>query len=130
MRKSLIITVKDVGEVTVKEVSPFALYRALNSADKAGEMISLLTDCVDLPEGKRLQDLWPSEIEQIVESFVEVNSAFLGIADKLGLKGMLVGLSAMVTQNLPTLFAESYRQVMESALGTTAGAASSPPSTP
>ncbi|BDD85926.1 hypothetical protein [Desulfofustis limnaeus] len=124
MRKSLIITVKEVGEVTVKEVSPFALYRALNATDKAGEMISLISDCVSLPDGKQLQDLWPSEIEQIVDAFVEVNSAFLGIADKLGLRGMLVGLSAIVTQNLPKLFAESYRQVMESMPGTTAGAAS------
>ncbi len=124
MRKAKIIPVEGVGEVTVKEVSPFALYMALNSADKVGEMISLLTDCIALPGGKQLQGLWPSEILQIVTAFVGVNDSFLGIADKLGLKGALTGLLATVTQNLPKLFAESYRQVMEPEPGTTAGVAS------
>ncbi|BDD88869.1 hypothetical protein [Desulfofustis limnaeus] len=123
MRKAKIITIEGLGEVTVKEVSPLALYRAMNANDKVGETVSLLVDCISLPREK-LEALYPSEIEQLVNAFVEVNSSFLAIADKLGLKDVLVALGATAVKTLPQLFADSYKEVMDRQPGTTAGAVS------
>ncbi|MDX9894335.1 MAG: hypothetical protein RBS34_02750 [Desulfofustis sp.] len=123
MRKAKIIAIEGLGEVTVKEVSPLALYRAMNATDKVGETVSLLVDCVSLPREK-LEALYPSEIEQLVDAFVEVNSSFLAIADKLGLKDVLVALGATAVKTLPQLFADSYKEVMDRQPGTTAGAVS------
>jgi len=124
MRKSKIIDIDGVGEVTVKEVSPYALYQAINGKDKVGELRAIAVDCVAMPSGKQLEKLWPSEVEQVVDAFMEVNESFLALAGKLGIKNMLIDMMMTVVETLPQLFADSYKQVMESLPGTTAGAVS------
>ena len=123
MRKSKIVNIEGLGEVVVKEVSPYAIYQAMNATDKIAELLAMADDCVNLPREK-LQALYPSEIEQLVDAFVEVNSSFLAIAAKLGVKDTLTDMATTVGKTLPQLFADSYRQTMGQLPGITAGAAS------
>jgi len=120
MRKSQIITIAGLGEVTVKEVSPLAVYRALSAKNKVEEITGLAVDCLSLSR-EQLEKLYPSEIEQIIEAVVEVNSAFLTIADRFGLKEPLSAMAREMIENLSRLFVGSYRQVMERMPGIMAG---------
>ena len=124
MRKAKIITIEGLGEVTIKEISPLAAYKAMDAADKIGEVMTIARDCIVMPTGKQLQELYPSEIEQIVDVFLEVNSSFFAIAEKLGIKGILESIKGEAGTILQQLFADSYKEVMAEMLGTTAGAAS------
>ncbi|MBU1565582.1 MAG: hypothetical protein KJ630_08130 [Proteobacteria bacterium] len=129
MRKAKIINIEGLGEVTVKEVSPLAIYRAMSAGNKIEELLSLAGDCITLsPE--QLQNLYPSEIEQLVDAFMEVNSSFLAIAGKLALKETIVAMAQEVSQLLPPMFAGSYKMVMARLPGSMAGAAFSSPSQP
>ena len=119
MRKSKIITIENHGEITIKEVSPYAVYQALAADSKTRELLALAAECVSLPPEK-LQTLYASEIEIIVDAFVEVNSSFVARAGKLGLKSVLSGIITEIVKNLPPLFAASLRQAMPP-LGPTAG---------
>ena len=127
MRKSKIITIEGVGEITVKEVSPFALYQAMNAKDPVTDMLALADNCIDLKRDK-LYSLYASELEQLVDAFLEVNSSFLAIAAKLGVKDMLTemlaGMLTEVGKTLPQLFVNSYKEVMARLPGITAVAAS------
>lgn len=124
MRKSKVISIEGVGEVMVKEVSPFAVYSALSAKNKAEELEKLAAECIGMPEGKELKKLYSSEIEQVVDAVVEVNSSFLSVPAKLGLKSALAGMVSEISKTLPPLFADSYRTVMAKMPGITAGAAS------
>lgn len=124
MRKVKIITIEGVGEVTVKEVSPYAVYSAMSANDTVKELEQLAADCISLPQGKELIKLYGSELDLIVEALVEVNSYFLSIPAKLGLKPALAGIVSEISKILPPLFADSYKTVMAKMPGITAGAAS------
>lgn len=130
MRKAKIITIEGLGEVTVKEVTPFAVYQAMTAENKVQEVMALATNCVVLPGEKKLQELYPSEIEQIIDIFMEVNSSFLSIAEKLAVKTLLKEIASEAAKILQQLFADSYKEVMAEMLGTMAGAASLSPSKP
>lgn len=137
MRKSKVIPLEVAGkkEVTVKEVSPYAMYKALLAEDKIGEIFVLAENCIDLSR-EELQGLYPSEIETITDAFLEVNSSFLAVADRLGIKDtlMLIANKALSTlpaiadgmlKNCPPVFAILFSEAMAKLPGTTAGAASS-----
>lgn len=136
MRKSKVIPLEIAGkrEVTVKEVSPYAMYKALLAEDKIGEIFALAENCIDLSR-EQLQELYPSEIEQLTDAFLEVNSSFLAVADKLGIKDalMLTANKALNTmpaiademlKNCPPVFSTLFKEAMEKQPGITAGAAS------
>lgn len=142
MRKSKVIPLKIGGkkEVTVKEVSPYAMYKALLAEDTVGELMAVAENCIDLSRGE-LQGLYPSEIEELTDAFLEVNSSFLAVADKLGIKDalMLTANKALNTlpaiadgmlKNCPPVFATLFSAAMDKLPGITAGAASSPPAKP
>ena len=122
MRKSKIVNIEGVGEVTVKEVSPFAVYQALSAENKTDEIKVLAMECISLPEEK-MQKLYPSEIEQLLETFMEVNSSFLAIAGKLGLKETMGSIVTEIFKTLPQVFVDSYKQAIAKP-GITAGNAS------
>lgn len=123
MRKSKIINIEGPGEVTVKEVSPYAVYQALAKENKTEEIQALVLDCISLDKEK-LQKLYPSEIEELVDAFLEVNNSFLAIAGKLGIKGTLTGIRDEIGKTLPQMFVDSYKTVMAKLPGSMAGAAS------
>ena len=79
MRQSQIVNIEGLGEVTVKEVSPHAIYKAWGATNRVEQLVTLINGCVDVPKG-RLEDLYASELEEILASFMEVNKAFFGIA--------------------------------------------------
>jgi hypothetical protein len=142
MRKVKVLPLEVAGkkEVTIKEVSPYGVYKAMLAEDKMGELTALALDCIDLsPE--QLQGLYASEIEQLVDGAMEVNSSFLGIADKLGLKRTLTELAGKalnslpqlgeeVLKNLPPAFATLFSEAMAKVPGIMDGDSSSSPSTP
>lgn len=112
MRKSKIITIDGVGEVTIKETSPYAVYHALSAKNKVEEFELLAAECITLPKGKELKKLYGSEIEQVVDAFVQVNDSFLTVPAKLGLKPMLQGMVGEISKTLPGLFADAFRQAI------------------
>lgn len=122
MRKAKIINIEGIGEVTVKEISPFAVYKAISAEKKGLELLALALDCISLPQEK-IEKLYPSELEQLVDAFVEVNSSFLAIADKVGLGQSITTVVAELSKTLPQVFADSYRLAMAMP-GITAGTAS------
>ena len=134
MRKVKIINIEGVGEVTVKEVSPFAAYHAMLAKNKMEELGKLAADCILMPEGKALKNLYTSEIEQVVDAFIEVNASFLAVAGKLKLEAtitaIMAGIAAEMQKFLPQVYVASYRRVMEKLPGIMAGAASLSPSKP
>lgn len=136
MRKSKIIPLEVAGkkEVTVKEVSPYAVYKALLAEDKVEGIMALAENCIDLSR-QQLQELYSSEIEELTDAFLEVNSSFLAVADKLGIKETLSQAVGKVLSNMPTIvdellknyppvFASLFKEAMAKMPGTTAGASS------
>lgn len=132
-RKSKIIplVLGEKKEVTVKEVSPFAVYTALTSADKIGSIMAIATECTDLSL-PQLQGLYSSEIEDLTKALLEVNSSFLTVAELLGLKETIVqailqvrgGVPMLLDEllkNFPPLFADLFKKGMEAMPGITAG---------
>ena len=122
-RQSKIITIDGIGEVTVKEVTPYAVYQAFTSKNKMEELRKLADECIDLPKDKELWHLYPSESEQIVDGLLEVNKSFFTIADKVGIKGMVGELQNSAAKILPELFASSLSMAIGK-LGSTDGNAS------
>jgi len=53
-----------------------------------------------------------SEIELLVEAFLEVNSAFFAVARKLRVDGLVAEIIETVSGSLPGVFAGSFRQAM------------------
>lgn len=62
--------------------------------ERFGDLVNLLGDCVELPDGTGLDDLTFSEIQKIKEALLEVNAAFL---DLTGMADLLRTLSASST---------------------------------
>ena len=131
MRKSKIVKIEGVGEVTVKEVSPYAIYQALLAKDKLDGLKALAVNCIDLDMEKLLR-LYGSEIEQLVTCFLEVNTSFLAIAEKLGVKETLLSTIATtlarvpeitdeLLKNFPPVFASLFKEVMDKMPGTMDG---------
>lgn len=128
-RKAKIITIEGIGEVTVKEVSPLAIVLAMKEKNPVAEMRALVCDCISLPPDKAAA-LYSSEIEQIVDAFLEVNNSFFAVVDKLGLRAALGDLVQEMLLSLVSLFADSYRHVMARMPGIMAGISSSSPLKP
>lgn len=121
-RKSKIITISGRGEVTVKEVSPWAVYQAWGEKDRM-TAVMLLADDALTPSVDEVRSWYSSEIEQVVAAFMEVNSSFFGIARQLKMDGLLAELIKTLSGSLPAVFADSFRLAMQ-AHGTTAGLSS------
>lgn len=120
MRQSKVITIEGRGEVTVKEVSPLAVYEALNTENRLEELIKLLDDSIE-PGFESVKGWYASEQEQVLKAVLDVNAAFFGIARTLKLDGMLGKILNQIGENLPVVFAASYKQAMKT-LGITDGA--------
>jgi len=119
MRKVKVIQVEGRGEVTVKEVSPFAVYRAWSAEDRLEQLSALLEDSLQ-PSLEEVKTWYASEIEQVVDAWLKVNASFFGIAAMLKVDGVLREIVAAVTSSLPNAFAASLKQAIPE-LGTTDG---------
>ena len=120
MRQSKIIAIEGRGEVTVKEISPLAVYEALAAENRLEELEKLLDDALE-PGFADIKTWYASEQEQVLKAVLDVNAAFFGIARTLKLDGMLGGILKQIGDNLPTVFAASYRRAIGT-FGDTAGA--------
>ncbi len=87
MRKSKIINLDPVGEVTVKEVSPMALYKAMTQDNRVESLLALTEECTGLDKDA-LGSLYASDWEHLIKAAKEVNSSFLAIAGHLGIKDL------------------------------------------
>lgn len=119
MRKSKIITIDGRGEVTVKEVSPWAVYQAWGSDDRLQALEALAADALD-PGPEVIRGWYASEIEAVIAAFLEVNQAFFGIARQLKLDGLLDEVIKSLSTGLPAAFAGSFQEAMRTP-GITAG---------
>ena len=119
MRQSKIITIEGRGEVTVKEVTPLAVYEAWGAENRFEELKRLLNDALE-PGFDVIKTWYASEQEQILTAFMEVNRSFFGLARALKLDGPLVDLLRKISGSLPDAFAASFRQAIGT-FGSTAG---------
>lgn len=119
MRQSKIISIEDRGEVTVKEVSPLAVYEAWGAENRMEELKRLLEDALD-PGFETIKTWYASEQEQVLTAFLDVNAAFFGIARALKVDGLLNEVVTQIGNSLPAAFAASFRQAIGTP-GITAG---------
>ena len=119
MRKVKIIMVEGRGEVTVKEVSPWDVVQAWDDVERLGGIMRLLDGSLQ-PSLDEVKTWYASEIEQVVDAWLEVNASFFGIAAKLRLDGVVRETLAAMASSLPVAFASSLRQAMPE-LGSTDG---------
>jgi hypothetical protein len=112
MRKVKVVNVEGRGEVTVKEVSPYAVYQAWGETDRMAALQQLLDDALS-PSFAQVKTWYSSEIEQVVAAFMEVNDSFFGIARQLKADGLLAELVETISKNLPSAFASSFNQAMQ-----------------
>ena len=111
MRKVKIIQVDGRGEVTVKEISAMAVYSAWSAEDRLGELRALMADAVT-PSFDEIKAWYPSEIDQVVAAWMEVNDAFFVTAARLKLDGVLKEIVASVVNSLSAAFADSFKTAM------------------
>lgn len=119
MRKVKVINIEGRGEVTVKEVSPYAVYQAWGESDRLQALTRLFDDALS-PSVADVKTWYSSEIEQVVAAFLEINSSFFGIARMLRADGLLNEMLVMISRHLPSAFVSSFSQAM-AALGSTDG---------
>jgi hypothetical protein len=112
MRKVKIITVEGRGEVTVKEVSPYAVFQAWGETDRPAALQHLLDDAL-APSFDQVKTWYSSEIEQVVSAFMEVNDSFFGIARQLKADGLLAELVQTISKHLPSAFVSSFNLAMQ-----------------
>lgn len=72
----------------------------------------------------KMMEMAPSELEQVSETFKEVNGSFFKIAQKLGLTDLLMGVKGAMLNDLNILFADSLSEAMDKPSGATDGASS------
>ena len=119
MRQSKIVTIEGRGEVTVKEVSPLAVYEAWGAENRFQELAKLLDDALE-PGFETVKGWYASEQEQVLTAFLEVNAAFFGMARALKVDGPLVETLKRIGADLPGAFVASFRQAIVTS-GPTAG---------
>jgi hypothetical protein len=133
MRKQKTIALSETARVTVLELRPRDVKHALGlmqgSVDLDFEKI--LTENWDdvlaklsgviQADGIELQDLSFSEIEEVKAAFMEVNAAFFGLLQGLGLNLAVVGANLSVPSIAPVSASSSEATEASS---TTAGASS------
>jgi len=129
-RRIKVINVDGRGEVTVKEVSPLGVWKASQGEGSWLELFKTMADDAVSPPVGEIVTWYPSEIEQVVDAFLAINSSFFVIARKLKVDGLLENLVAEMATGLQLLYADSSKAAMAQLLGTTAGASSSTPSAP
>lgn len=111
MRKSKIIEIEGHGEVCIKEISPLAVYEAWKEDDRPAALKRLADECIS-PGVDEIKRWYASEIEEVVDAFFELNSAFFAIARKLKVDGLIGKVVEMVAESLPAAFADSFKAGM------------------
>jgi hypothetical protein len=119
-RRTKTIPIDGRGEVTVKEVAPYTVYLAMTAENKVDEILAIAKDCINMDPEKQ-KGLYASEIEPIVDAFLEVNTSFLAIAEKLFVKDIAINALKEISKVLPRLFVDSYKEVMAQPPGITDG---------
>lgn len=112
MRQSKIITIEGRGEVTVKEVTPLAMYEAWGSKNRLKELKKLLDDALD-PGFEVIKTWYASEQEQVLNALLEVNQSFFGLARALKVDGLLTEAMTQIGSSLPVAFAASFKRAIE-----------------
>lgn len=119
MRQSKIISIEGRGEVTVKEVSPLAVYEAWGAEDRLSELKLLFDDALE-PGFDVIKTWYASEQEQVVNALLEVNRSFFGLARALRVDGLLTEAMTRIKDSLPAAFAASFKRAIGTP-GTTDG---------
>lgn len=122
MRKVKVINIEGRGEVTVKEVSPLGVWNSTRKEGSWLEMLKTLADDAVSPSVAEIATWYPSEIEQVVDAFLEINSSFFVLARKLKVDGLLDNLIKETATSFQLLYADSSREAMGQLLGDMAGA--------
>lgn len=108
-------TLPDIGgkPVTVYEVKTRDILALLNDKDKrlADAAQELLPKCVSLTQDELL-DLYPSEVDEVLAAFEEVNESFFGKIRALGIVDQLKMVAEMIGKSWCAQFAGQFRQAI------------------
>lgn len=126
-RKIKAINVEGRGEVIVKEVSVLGVWTSNAKGDWL-EVLKALADDAVSPSAAEIATWYPSEIEQVIDTFLEVNSSFFAVARKLKVDGLMGDLFKEISTNFQQQFAESSKAIMDLMPGIMDGNSSSTPS--
>lgn len=107
----------DEREITVYEVRPRDVMEVGDIFEKEGMGKALMAELprfTDLPK-EDLYDMAPSELRQIYDAFMEVNSDFFDAARAVGLIKVLTDVAQQIGRQFGELVAGSLRQAMPTA---------------
>jgi hypothetical protein len=107
MRKTKLIKIDDL-EITVKELRVKDIRQIMNSLSDINDIqnaIELLPMVTDLPTEK-IEEMAPSELNQVYDAAKEVNAFFLSLMEK---SGIVTALKTSIQTNLTASFAELSR---------------------
>lgn len=130
MRKVKIINIDGRGEVTVKEVSPLGVLSSENNQGSWLDRFKSLADDAVSPSVSEIATWYPSEQEEVLDAFLEINRSFFSMARKLKVEGLLNGAIEEMAKTFQQQFADLSRVAMGQLHGTTDGLSSSSPSSP
>lgn len=127
-RKLKAINVEGRGEVIVKEVSPLGAWNSENNKGSWLERLKALIEDAVTPSIAEIATWYPSEQEEVLDAFLEINSSFFSMARKLKVDGLLNNAIEAMTNNFQTLFVDLSKAGMAQLSGIMDGASSSMPS--
>lgn len=130
MRKVKVITVEGRGEVTVKEVAPIGVWSSENSQGSWLDRLKALVDDAVSPPIAEIVTWYPSEQEEVLDAFLDINRSFFSMARKLKVEGLLNRAVEEMANNFQLLFVDLSKAGMVQLLGTMDGPSSSSPSNP
>jgi len=109
------LKVKDILSLITGEGGKLGAVKVSEIVRRAQDVIPLAVDC-PLEE---LQELAPSELEEVWEAFKRVNAVFFRLADALGLAGVLKELKNSAAKVFSGLYVSSLSAAMDRAPGIT-----------
>ncbi|WP_153306038.1 hypothetical protein [Desulfatiglans anilini] len=125
MRRHKVVKIDD-REITVKELKIkdfIEIMEAVEANEKAGgekkSLTELIDDYLSRATDARLMDfceMAPSELQSIWDAFKEVNAAFFGMAQTLGLGKMAVEFKEIITQELKSSLSGEFGKIFAASL--------------
>lgn len=118
MRNRTEITIEGYGKIEIKELTIKEILSLFDNdifGDGSIENLRLALEdkvlplCTDI-KFDALQDFAPSELKQVWDKFMEVNSVFFDVAQKMGLSEIIEKIKEKIREDFGKLYVELSKQ--------------------